>query len=120
MLSEYKFIDETDNGIEKIFYRDLYNEYIISIITDFLDLKFQKNEMYNRFYNFLNDIEDYEDVYFLISEPSYHWAISIIYNTLETAQYEKELVNSIFLNNLIEFNKKFFDHKQIKDYLVSV
>ncbi|WP_158447622.1 hypothetical protein [Flavobacterium covae] len=120
MLKEFIFIDETDNDRKKIFNRELYKEYIISIITDFFHSSFSENKTYLKFCNFLQDIEDYGDVYFLISEPSYHWAISIKYDTFETTEYEKEIVTNDFLNNFIEFDKFFFKDKLTQDYLVTI
>lgn len=71
--------------------------------------------MNKKFINFLNNTQDCDDVYFLISESIYHWAICIINNTLETSEMEKNIMTPIKITKYVDFLKEFIKRKG--DYL---
>jgi hypothetical protein len=92
MEKDFVFIDDETDGKKRIFYRDIFYSYIKDLITDFLNCSLEYNEIHLRFISFLETLEDAGDVYFLMHEMPYHWALSIIQNTAEPDE-------SIMINN---------------------
>jgi hypothetical protein len=72
-----------------------------------------------RFISFLETLEDAGDVYFLMHEMSYRWALSIIQNTLEPD--ESIMINNDKLNKgELEFYIIFLKNNNIKSFIEEI
>jgi hypothetical protein len=117
MEKEFIFIDENDDDKKKVFYRQLYYQYIKKLISDFFKKELNNNDTHLRFVNFLETLEDSGDVYFITSEFDYHWVICIIYDTLETAEIEKDIIARKILEKHSEFCESFLKENSIIDFI---
>lgn len=116
MENDFIFIDETDSNKKKVFHRKLYYESIKELIINFFNEKLVINEIHLKIINYLETLEDYDDVYFFLEELSYHWALCIIDNTFE----QKKKLNGIELEKYVNFDKKFLNINNIKFYLEEI
>ncbi|WP_281322086.1 hypothetical protein [Flavobacterium aestivum] len=115
MEKDFIFIDDQTDGKERIFYRNIFYSYIKDLVTDFFNHKLDYNETHLRFVNFLETLEDAGDVYFLMHEMPYHWALSIIQNTPEPN--EEIMFDEDKQNKVLEFCKQFLLKNKIRYFL---
>ncbi|WP_459212795.1 hypothetical protein [Aquimarina rhabdastrellae] len=80
IITEEKFEFLNGYGKESIFLRRAYYEEICAIITDFFEEELIMNDFHEYFVNFLNTLEDHDDVMFINVEMPFYWAICIIQN----------------------------------------
>lgn len=99
----------TNDNNQKAFNRALYYKYVYEIITVFFGYDFKKNEISKHLIDLLQDIDNCEDVYILMSvcEPWY-WTISISYNTHEIAHIERELITKEKRDKFRMFSQDFY------------
>lgn len=115
MEKDFIFIDDETDGKQRIFYRSIFYSYIRNLITDFFNAKLEYNETHLRLINFLETLEEAGDVYFLMHEMPYHWALSIIQNTSEPN--EEIMIDENQKNNEIDFCKQFLLKNNIYFFL---
>ncbi|WP_264524446.1 hypothetical protein [Flavobacterium sp. N502536] len=115
MEKDFIFMDDETDGKERIFYRSIFYSYIRNLITDFFNAKLEYNDTHLRFISFLETLEDAGDVYFLMHEMPYHWALGIIQNTAEPN--EEIMLDENKKNNELEFCKQFLSTSNINYFL---
>jgi hypothetical protein len=116
MEKDFVFIDDVTDGKERIFHRLLFYTYIKKLITSFFSKELKDNETHLRFISFLETLEDAGDVYFLMHEMPYRWALSIIQNMTEPD--ESIMINNDKLNkDELEFYLNFLKNNNIKSFI---
>ena len=115
MENDFIFIDKTDNNKKKVFHRKLFYKYIRELIIKFFNVKLENNEINQRFIGYLNNLKEAGDVYFLMHEMPYHWALSIIQNTIEVD--ESIMYSQERKEEELDFCRKFLKEHNIKYFL---
>lgn len=89
--SQFAFID--DDGTRKVFLREKYFEFVCLLITDYYKKEVPQNDFYNYFVNLLNNLDDYNGVYFVEHYMPPYWALSIIENdnTKNSFNYDERM-----------------------------
>lgn len=115
MEKDFIFIDDETDGKERVFYRKIFYSYIKDLITDFFNCRLEFNDSHQLFISFLETLEDAGDVYFLMHETPYHWALSIIQDTSEPD--EGIMFDENRKDKELEFCKQFLSKSKIKYFL---
>lgn len=109
--SQFTYTDEY--GIQKIYLREKYFEFVCLLITDYYGKEIIENDFYKYFVNLLNTLEDYIAVNFIEHYLLTYWAISIIHN--DDTDDAKAKVDD---DKLIMLWKKFKTQNNIEDFII--
>ncbi len=114
IIKEEKFEFLNGYGKESTFLRRAYYERICTIITDFFEEELIMNDFHEYFVNFLNTLEDHDDVMFINVEMPFYWAICIIQNK----RTSDHLINGKTREDLKKWNDSYYERRRIASYLL--
>lgn len=78
MEKDFYFINEDDQNM--VFHRLFYYEFVCLLATKILNATNLVNDIHKNFFDYLVQLQSFQDVYFLTSEMPYYWAINIAEN----------------------------------------
>ncbi len=110
--AEYKFIN--GYGRENIYLRKADYDKVCAIITDFFEEELVMNDFHEYFVNFLNTLEDQDDVDFIRAESSFYWAICIVQNKRTT----DHLIKGKSLDDYVTWLREYYKKTGIGSYIL--
>jgi len=115
-IKNSQFIFTDDDGTKKIFLREKYYEFVCLLIRDYYKKEIVENDFHKGFIKLLNNLEDYQGVYFIDHYLPTYWAISIIHN--DDTDDGKINMDETDDNKLIMLWQKFKIQNNIQDFIV--
>ena len=113
MEKDFFFIDEYNKKM--VFHRKLFYDFICLCIELVFNSKAEMNSIHLNFLNFLNELESYQDVYFLTSELTEYWALCIFENN--------KSIHELSIEDSDKFSflyKEFLSKNKIQDFVEKI